>query len=200
MAARMRRRLTGGELANEGDSHHLCVTASGEDKVGLVNLLCHWIYDKGGNITDSKMLRMHDQFYIVMHVTAPSERKGDALRADLMGAANDMPLPLAALEIRARSIGHHPTDASAREARLRLTGKDQPGIVAKVTKIFSDLDFNIDELATDTVPAHASDTNPWFLLEVFAHAPDDKKKLELDTKLTELKNELGVNVELTWTR
>jgi len=175
-----------------------------------VSLLTHWIYERGGNITDSKMLRMHDQFFIVMHVTAPDEKGGAALRADLLGADPDMPKPLHALEIRARGIGAHAIDHQSKEARLRLTGRDQPGIVAKVTAVFADLGFNVDELATDTVPVAArsagggddDDGKPWFLLEVFAHAPPggDTKVAELDAKLNQLRSELDCNVELTWTR
>ena len=30
---------------------HLCVTASGRDRVGLVTQLSKWIYDRGGSIT-----------------------------------------------------------------------------------------------------------------------------------------------------
>ena len=66
------------------------------------------------NITDEDAPRKRPVPHIVLHLTAPSERKGDALRADLMGAANDMPVPLSeALEIRARSIGHLPRGSSS---------------------------------------------------------------------------------------
>ena len=33
---------------------HLCVTASGRDRVGLVTQLSKWIYDRGGSITGLK--------------------------------------------------------------------------------------------------------------------------------------------------
>ena len=42
---------------------HLCVTASGRDRVGLVTQLSKWIYDQGRSSISkagSKMLRMND--------------------------------------------------------------------------------------------------------------------------------------------
>lgn len=125
------RSLNGNELRrtltlSSDDKAHLCVTASGQDRVGLISLLTRYIYDNGGNITDSKMLRMEDEFVIVMHVTAET-KTATSLRAQLM-SFKDMPHPLDTLEVRAREVGHHTIDRDhKREARLRLTGRDKPG-------------------------------------------------------------------------
>lgn len=74
------------------------------------------------------------------------------------------------------------------------------GIVFNVAQIFTSLGFNIDELATDTVPAGSQSSPPWFLLEAFATAPDDKRKKDLDSAIKRLADELDVKCDLTWTR
>lgn len=192
---KLKRTLT---LASD-DKAHICVTATGPDRVGMVSMLTRYVFENGGNITDSKMLRMEDEMVIVMHVSCDAEISSD-FRASLLNY-EERPHPLDLLDVRAREVGHHTTDdRHKREARLRLTGRDQSGIVSAISAAFTSLGFNIDELATDTVPAGTKGTPPWFLLEVFATAPDDDNKHELDKKIDKLREELGVKIDLTWTR
>lgn len=182
---------------------HMCVTASGADRVGLVNAITRWVYDCGGNITGSKMLRMHDEFTIVMHVTTPSATAATALRSDLLGA-KPRPRALESISIRARELGTHQQAAldSKRELRIRLTGEDKPGIVFELSALLSSLGYNIDELATDTVPVASDDgtTKPWFLLEGYATAPGEcVDPKELNAKLDGLRQKLGVTIDTDWT-
>ncbi|KAJ1461077.1 hypothetical protein M885DRAFT_508659 [Pelagophyceae sp. CCMP2097] len=184
---------------------HLCVVCHGEDRVGLVSLLTRWIYERGGNITGSKMLRMHDEFSIILHVTAPNARAAHVLRKELL-APECRPGALGALAIQARELGGGAAAHGAgREARLRLTGADSPGIVFSVTKMLSAHGLNIDELATDTVPIEADDgsVKPWFLLECYATATEalrgDAALGRLDADLDKLRKDLGVTIDLTWT-
>ncbi|KAJ8598696.1 hypothetical protein CTAYLR_003109 [Chrysophaeum taylorii] len=173
---------------NTSAETHFVVTASGADRVGLVNKLAHRIYEGGGSIAESKMMRIEDDFTIVMHVTAP---KGTSLKSDIMDFH-----PLDKLEVRAREVG---VRKDKPVARLRLTGKDRPGIVFEITQIFTSLGYNIDELNTDTVPGN------WFLLELFAsHASfqhsSSKDKVLLETKLNQIQTDLDLKLDLSWVK
>ena len=185
------------------DVAHLCVTASGKDRVGLVSMLSQWIYERGGNITGSKMLRMNDEFTVILHVTSKDRVAASHLRADLLGreGANKQmeDLTISARELRVHG-SHADADSTVREARVRLTGADQPGIVFKVSKLFSEVGFNIEELATDTVAVANEDgkTRPFFLLEGYLTAPKVVPPAELEKKLDKLREDLDCKITVTW--
>mgnify|MGYP002001751691 CR=1 FL=1 len=181
------------------DVAHLCVTASGKDRVGLVSMLSQWIYERGGNITGSKMLRMNDEFTVILHVTSKDRVAASHLRADLLGreGANKQmeDLTISARELRVHG-SHADADSTVREARVRLTGADQPGIVFKVSKLFSEVGFNIEELATDTVAVANEDgkTRPFFLLEGYLTAPKVVPPAELEKKLEQAQASNAITV------
>lgn len=53
---------------------HIVLTASGQDKPGWVALLSRAVSDSGGSVTESKMVRLGDEFIVLMHVAVdPSE-------------------------------------------------------------------------------------------------------------------------------
>ena len=180
---------------------HLCVTASGKDRVGLVHLLAKWIFDRGGNITGSKMLRMNDEFTVILHVTSKDRVSASQLRADLL-VGEGAPSPVADLAISARELRATRArgDAGPRIARVRLTGEDRPGIVVSVTELLSTAGCNIDELATDTIAVRNDDgsTKPFFLLEGFVTAPDEVRSDEFDARLDKLRRDLGAKITITW--
>ena len=179
---------------------HLCVTASGRDRVGLVTQLSTWIYDRGGSITGSKMLRMNDDFTVVMHVISKDRTSASHLRADLLlreGAIGD----LSGLHVTAREIKSGGTQGSMREARVRCTGYDRPGIVYQVTEVLASAGFNIDELTTDTIRVAGKDgaTRPFFLLEGVVTAPDKVPVEAFEKKLEGLRSTLDAKITVTWT-
>jgi len=53
---------------------HICVSASGPDKAGWVALITRAIANEGGNVTHSKMVRLGNEFIIMMHVAVPPGR------------------------------------------------------------------------------------------------------------------------------
>ena len=74
------------------------------------------------------MLRMNDDFTVVMHVISKDKTSASHLRADLLlgeGATKD----LSGLHVTAREIKPSSHPGSMREARVRCTGYDRPGIV-----------------------------------------------------------------------
>ena len=179
---------------------HLCVTASGKDRVGLVHVLAKWIFDRGGNITGSKMLRMNDEFTVILHVTSKDRVAAAHLRADLL-VGEGAPSPVADLTISAREVGGYADASGVRHARIRLTGADRPGIVFRVTELLSRDGFNIDELATDTIAVKRDDgtTRPFFLLEGHVTAPDALPRSEFDARIDGLRKELDAKITVTWT-
>jgi len=58
----------------DASKSHIVLTASGRDKPGWVALLSRAVCDAGGSVTESKMVRLGDEFIVMMHVAVdPSE-------------------------------------------------------------------------------------------------------------------------------
>mmetsp|Transcript_3263 Transcript_3263/g.9854 ORF Transcript_3263/g.9854 Transcript_3263/m.9854 type:complete len:181 (-) Transcript_3263:14-556(-) len=180
----------------------MCVTVSGKDRVGLVSILSKWIYDRGGNITGSKMLRMNQDFTVVMHVISKDRVSASHLRADLL-LGEGAPSPIADLQISAREIKSAPApgETPQREARVRCTGYDRPGIVYRVTEVLAGAGFNIDELTTDTIRVAGADgkAKPFFLLEGVVTAPEKIPVAEFEGRIAELRDKLDAKITVTWT-
>lgn len=61
---------------------HMVLTLSGPDRMGLVAQLTRWIYEHGGSVLTSKMVRVGGEFAVMLHVSAQPERMAP-LRATL---------------------------------------------------------------------------------------------------------------------
>jgi len=53
---------------------HIVISASGPDKVGWVTQLSRAVADEGGNVTFSKMVRLGQEFIVLMHVAVPPQQ------------------------------------------------------------------------------------------------------------------------------
>ncbi len=64
----------------------MVMTATGPDRIGLVANITRWVYEHGGSIDTSKMLRLGGEFTVMLCVSAPSGRL-EPLRTALHEAA-----------------------------------------------------------------------------------------------------------------
>ncbi len=145
------------------------------------------------------MLRMNDDFTVVMHVISKDKTSASHLRADLLlgeGATKD----LSGLHVTAREIKPSSHPGSMREARVRCTGYDRPGIVYQVTEVLASAGFNIDELTTDPIRVSGKDgkTRPFFLLEGVVTAPEKVPIQAFEKKLEGLRSSLDAKITVTW--
>ena len=144
---------------------YLVITASGEDKVGLVDQLSGRIAESGCNIEESRMAVLGDQFALIMLLSGPwnalSKLEGQ------LGALGDQ-LGLTIIHKRTRQ------QARPRPAipySVEVLAMDHPGIVRDLAAFFSRNGINIEELQTDTYPAPHTGT-PMFsvVMTVGVHA------------------------------
>ena len=54
---------------------HICVSASGPDRIGWVSKIAGVVAAHGGNITHSKMVRLGNEFTVLMHVSIEPEQR-----------------------------------------------------------------------------------------------------------------------------
>lgn len=60
---------------------HFSISASGVDRPGWVALLSRVVAEDGGNVTHSKMVRLGEDFIILMHVAVPPEKRRKLIKA-----------------------------------------------------------------------------------------------------------------------
>lgn len=145
---------------------YLAITASGEDKVGLVQRFTNRIAEAGGNIEESRMAVLGGQFAILMLISGP----WNALtkledRLDQVGGELGL------------SIIHKRTRRAERTTplvpyRVNVVAMDHPGIVHSLADFFARQGINIEELTTDTYPAPHTGT-PMFSVNMTVGVPGD---------------------------
>ena len=128
-------------------NNYLMITASGEDKVGIVDLISGKIADCGGNIEESRMAVLGEQFALIMLIAGP----WNAL-SRLEGQMESLGDQLGLTIIQKRTRKRKQTKPAVPYV-VEVVAMDHPGIVRSLSTFFSRKGINIEELKTDTYPA-----------------------------------------------
>jgi glycine cleavage system transcriptional repressor len=134
-------------MAIETQNNYLVITASGEDKVGLVDQLTSRIAESGCNIEESRMSVLGGQFALIMLLSGPWNALSK-LEGQMGGLGEQLGL----------TIIHKRTQKRDRTRpvvpyTVEVVAMDHPGIVRNLAAFFSKAGINIEELQTDTYPA-----------------------------------------------
>lgn len=169
---------------------HIILTAIGTDRPGLVDAVSEFIFRRGGNIEDSRMVNLRGQF-AMMVLVAGAEAIIGRLQADLQELSTQTGL-------RAELRPSGDTPAAAGEAlpfRLTGTGIDQPGMVHKVARLLRDMHINIESLHT-VLKAAPYTGAPMFDLELILSVPRTTSLSQLRQGLTHVCDELNIDWDL----
>jgi len=161
------------------------LTAFGSDQPGLVSSLSGLIQENGGNIEESRMLKMGDQFVMTILISL-TKNEVINLKSNLSS--------LSSLHVQI-----HPTkktDISNPNIKIiELSGADNEGIVYSLTKKLALNNINIIELETFIEIAPISAT-PLFNLKATIELPSNLKNDSLYDILENHSLKLGVNIEI----
>lgn len=134
-------------MNTDTQNNYLVITASGEDKVGLVDRLSSKIAESGCNIEESRMAVLGGQFALIMLLSGP----WNAL-SKLEGQLETLSEQLGLTIIPQRTQQRERSQAAV-PYRVEVVSMDHPGIVRNLSAFFSRNGINIEELQTDTYPA-----------------------------------------------
>lgn len=143
---------------------YLVITASGEDRVGLVENFTSKVTETGCNIEESRMAVLGGQFAIIMLVS---------------GAWNALSKLEGQLEPLGRQLGLTLIHKRTRERErpqpvipyhVEVIALDHPGIVHSLASFFAKRGINIEELQTNTYPAPHTGT-PMFSVRITVGVP-----------------------------
>jgi len=171
---------------------HVILTAIGADRPGLVDAVSEFVFSRGGNIEDSRMVNLRGQFAMMVLVGGAEDTvtrlrndvgvlyREASLRAELHEAAE----PTAA-----------PGGAAALPFRLTGTAIDQPGLVHRISHLMRELHVNIESLETRLRPAPYTGA-PMFDMELVLAVPKTTSLSQLRQNVAKLCDELNVDWNL----
>lgn len=169
---------------------HALLTAIGADRPGLVEEVSQFIFDRGGNIEDSRMVNLSGQFAIMVLVGGSVEVLG-RIKGDLGQLSKSSSLHAEMHETREPGAPSEP----ALPYRLSGTGLDQPGLVHRIAHLLRGLHVNIESLDTRLTPAPYTGA-PMFDMELILSVPNTTSLSTLRQNLALVCDELNVDWNL----
>lgn len=142
----------------------LAITASGEDRIGLVEQLTNHITSTGCNIEQSRMGVLGGQFALIMLVTGGADAL-TRLEAGLSGLGQQL-----GLAIIHKWTSQRAQTTPAMPYQVDVVALDHPGIVHGLAQFFAQRGINIENLETDSYPAPHTGT-PMFAVHMTVGVP-----------------------------
>lgn len=160
------------------------VTLIGKDRPGIVSHVTAALYEGGGNLGETSMMRLGGNFSIMMMVEFNGRVK--ELHDVLSSVTESMDLHLHIDHIEAKLHEHRIPDV-----RISVYGADRAGIVSKVTTVLAEAGLNILDLESDVA---GDEDKPVYIMYIEGEALEGIKSLE--SALQIVKEEDGVDAEL----
>lgn len=161
------------------------VTLIGKDRPGIVSHVTAALYEGGGNLGETSMMRLGGNFSIMMMVEFSGRTK--ELHDVLSTVTESMDLHLHIDRIDAKLHEHKIPDV-----RISVYGADRAGIVSKVTTALAEAGLNILDLESDVAGV---EEKPVYIMHIEGEASEGVKALE--SALQIVREEDGVDAELT---
>jgi len=174
---------------------HAILTAIGVDRSGLVDEVSRFIYDRGGNIEDSRMVNLRGQFAMMVLVGGDEAVIGK-LRHEQARLAE-----ASGLQVEVRPTPEPPrpgatTATGALPFRFVATAVDRAGIVHAISHLLRELNVNIESLETRLSPAPYTGS-PVFEMEAVLAVPRSTPVHGLRQRLGAMCDEMNLDWELS---
>ena len=167
----------------------LIITAVGPDRPGIVGELTGHLHASGGNLLDSRMVNLRGEFAMMMLVEVPDDAT----------ARMKTELPTLGDRIGLR-VTISPQGAVAKHVQglpyvLKTYSLDQPGIVARVSRVLREFGVNIEDLSArqESAPFAGS---PLFSTDMRLTVPPQVPLGKLKQQLEAVGNELNCDIDL----
>jgi glycine cleavage system transcriptional repressor len=169
---------------------YLVVTTVGPDRRGTVETITEIMLSHQANIEESRMARLGGEFAVIMLLSLPGEKEEDLLTG------------LDGLKERGLTIITRRTNLSRLEIfqgfvpyEISVVGADHEGIVHSVAHYLASEQIQVEAMDTHITRAPTTGT-PIFSMYATVQAPPDLTLYQLRHKLTEVGDELGVDIEV----
>ncbi|MGY0398632.1 MAG: glycine cleavage system protein R [Ostreibacterium sp.] len=170
-------------------NQQIIFTVIAQDKPGIVTTIADMISQHGGNWLDSRMSQLAGEFAGIVHIEIPLEKKKD------LEYALDA-LSTQGIIVTTRQSNKSLTESHYKLYEIEIFGNDRPGIVAEVSKLFSEKFINIIEFDTSINDASMSG-GQLFHSNAVISVEKGTNVDELQDKLHDLANALALDIEWT---
>ena len=164
--------------------NRVIITAIGVDKPGLVDEISSIINQNNGNIENSKMIKIDDQFAMIIDFS--SIENINIITTKLKKIKN--------LEITYKTTQNLKSSKKDYKKYL-IKGDDDQGIVNKVSNLLSENNLNIIELNTFIEPAPITGA-PLFNMEIMISENQKNEVNNVDSKLISLCENLNLDIKI----
>jgi glycine cleavage system transcriptional repressor len=173
---------------------YFALSAIGKDRPGIVADVSGLIYECGGNLEDSRMTRLGEQFALLILLSGSGEEFQYRLstgckRLEWEKRLSIFLTPLEAFEGKPGEKGRIDL------YELSTSGMDRMGIVYRVSRLLADHGINIADLETKATPSPESGT-PIFTMNIRLEVPAELSGKDLLEKLNRLGEELAIDISL----
>lgn len=145
---------------------YLVMTATGEDRVGLVDQFSSKVTETGCNIEESRMAVLGGQFALLVRVSGPWNAVSK-LESQIETLAEQLGLAILHKRTKERARG-----GPMVPYHVEVMAMDHPGIVHSLANFFARRGINIEELDTRTYPAPHTGA-PMFAVNITVGIPAD---------------------------
>jgi glycine cleavage system transcriptional repressor len=174
---------------------HAILTAIGVDRSGLVDEVSRFIFDRGGNIEESRMVNLRGQFAMMLLVSGDESTIGRLRREQSqLGDASGLQVDVRPTPGQPRAAT--PATAASLPLRFVATAVDRTGIVHNISHLLREMNVNIESLETRLSPAPYTGS-PVFEMEAVLSAPRGTPVNQLRQRLGTLCDEMNMDWELT---
>ena len=160
------------------------LTLMGEDRKGIVAAVTQALFERDITLGETSMLRLGGNFTIMMMVAADLDAA--ALQDALADAVGTMGLTL---HIDAMQGGLH--QHITPNLIVRVSGADRAGIMARVTGVLAEVEFNILDLESDVA---GSAEKPVYIMQIVGISETPLEVLE--AALDDIRDE-GIEVNIS---
>ena len=166
---------------------NLVLTLIGPDRPGIVDSVSEVVATHGGNWLESRMAHLAGKFAGVLCVEVAEEQ---------VAALEDALARLEAGGLKVTVERSELVETPSRHAmEIELLGVDRPGLVHEVSALLVALGTNVEELATDRLPAaHSGDR--MFHAQIRVIVPEAASMTDVRRGLERLADDLMVEIRL----
>ncbi|WP_420628428.1 glycine cleavage system protein R [Candidatus Leptofilum sp.] len=168
----------------------LVITATGDDRVGIVDDVTKIILAHHGNVDASRMARLGGVFAMLMLVSVAEDHLNE-LQTALDGLRNQG----FDLTIRATQRGISQKFRGWHRFQINVRGADHEGIIHEITHHLAQQGVSVETIDTGTEDAPFGGTK-LFVMDATVFAPPNSSIESLQEELDAVGNELNVDIEV----
>jgi len=173
---------------------YYALSAIGKDRPGIVADVAGLIYECGGNLEDSSMTLLGNQFALLILLSGAGEEFPYRLSTGCKRLEWEKRLSIFLTPIEEEEGLVGPKEITE-VYELSTTGLDRMGIVYHVSRVLADHRINIADMHTKITPSPESGT-PIFTMKILLQVPVEVSPSDLLEKLNRLGEKLAIDISL----